>query len=130
MFGRELYVARLPLATPAVRSTWRFWDGARWQQKPSRAVAVMAAEDGVSQTLSVDDLGDGQYLAVSKRDGDLGDCIYSWSAPSPIGPWTPHKGVPARNDVEAGLLKYAPLAHPQIPLGTGTTLGGCVSEHH
>ena len=70
----------------------------------------------------MDDLGGGQYLAVSKRDGDLDEFIYSWSAPSPIGPWTPHKGVPAPNDFDAGLLKYAPLAHPQIPLGTGHML--------
>ncbi len=122
VFGRELYVARVPLPSPMVRSTWRFWDGDRWQPEPSRAVAVLGAEGGVSQTLSVDDLGDGQYLAVSKRDGDLGDFIYLWRAPSPTGPWTPHEGVPAPNDLEAGLLKYAPLAHPQIPLGTGKLL--------
>jgi hypothetical protein len=122
VFGRELYVARTPLASPSDVSTWRFWDGTRWQPERSRAVAVLGAEGGVSQTLSVDDLGAGRYLAVSKRDGDLGDFIYSWSAPSPIGPWTPHKGVPAPNDLAAGLLKYAPLAHPQVPLGTGQLL--------
>jgi hypothetical protein len=122
VFGRELYAARVPLASPEDRSTWRFWDGSGWQPEPSRAVAVLGAEGGVSQTLSVDDLGGGEYLAVSKRDGDLGEFIYSWSAPSPVGPWTPHKGVPAPNDFDAGLLKYAPLAHPQIPLGTGQLL--------
>ena len=122
VFGRELYAARVPLASPEDRSTWRFWDGSGWQPKPSSAVAVLGAEGGVSQTLSVDDLGGGLYLAVSKRDGDLGEFIYSWSAPSPIGPWTPHKGVPAPNDFDAGLLKYAPLAHPQVPLGTGQLL--------
>ena len=36
----------------------------------------------------------GRYLAVSKRDGDLGEFVYSWLAPSPVGPWAPHKGVP------------------------------------
>ena len=117
LFGRELYAARVPLASPEDLSTWRYWDSSHWQPQQSRATAVLGAEGGVSQTLSVDDLGDGQYLAVSKRDGDLGEFVYSWSAPSPVGPWTPHKGVPAPNDLEAGLLKYAPLAHPQIPLG-------------
>ena len=95
VFGRELYVARVPLASLAKRSTWRFWDGTRWQPKPSRAVAVLGAQGGVSQTLSVDELGDGEYVAVSKRDGDLGDFVYYWLAPSPVGPWTPHQGVPA-----------------------------------
>ena len=122
VFGRELYAARVPLASPEDLSTWRYWDSSDWQPKQSRATAVLGAEGGVSQTLSVDDLGDGRYLAVSKRDGDLGDFIYSWSAPSPAGPWTPHKGVPAPNDLKAGLLKYAPLAHPQIPLGNGMLL--------
>ena len=122
VFGRELYAARVPLTSPEDGSTWRFWDGTRWQPKRSHAAAVLSAEGGVSQTLSVDDLGGGLYLAVSKRDGDLGEFIYSWSAPSPVGPWTPHKGVPAPNDFDAGLLKYAPLAHPQIPLGTGRLL--------
>ncbi len=122
VFGRELYVARVPLASPSKRPTWRFWDGAHWQPKPSRAVAVLGAKGGVSQTLSVDDLGGGEYLAVSKRDGDLGDFVYLWAAPSPVGPWTPHEGVPAPNDLEAGLLKYAPLAHLQIPLSTGKLL--------
>ncbi len=119
VFGRELYAARVPLATPAQRSTWRFWNGTAWQPEPARAAAVLGAEGGVSQTLSVDGLDDGRYLAVSKRDGDLGEFVYSWLASSPVGPWTPHKGVPAPNDLDAGLLKYAPLAHPQIPLGTG-----------
>ena len=96
----------------------RLWLAAR----AVRAVAVLGAEGGVSQTLSVDDLGGGEYLAVSKRDGDLGEFIYSWSAPSPIGPWTPHKGVPAPSDFDVGLLKYAPLAHPEVPLGTGLML--------
>ena len=122
VFGRELYVARVPLVSSMRRSTWRFWGGDGWQREPSRAVAVLDAEGGVSQTLSVDDLGGGEYLAVSKRDGDLGDFVYSWSAPSPVGPWTPHKGVPAPNDLDAGLLKYAPLAHPEVPLRNGMLL--------
>ncbi len=37
---------------------------------------MLAAQGGVSQTLSVDELGDGEYVAVSKRDGDLGDFVY------------------------------------------------------
>lgn len=124
VFGRELYAARVPLTSPTKRSTWRFWDGSAWQPDPDRATAVMDAEGGVSQTLSVDALDDGRFLAVSKRDGDLGEFVYSWLAPSPVGPWKPHKGVPAPNDLDAGLLKYAPLAHPQIPLGTGRLLVG------
>ena len=85
----------------------------------------MGAEGGVSQTLSVDALDDGRYLAVSKRDGDLGEFVYSWlGAVSRSDRGQPHKGVPAPNDLDAGLLKYAPLAHPQIPLGTGQLLVG------
>ena len=122
VFGRELFVSRVPLASPSDRSTWRFWDGSEWQPEVKRAAVVLQAEGGVSQTLSVDDLGDGRYLAVSKRDGDFAEFVYSWSAPSPTGPWTPHKGVSAPSDLDKGLLQYAPLAHPEVRLDTGQLL--------
>jgi hypothetical protein len=120
-FGRELYVGRAPVADPTDRSRWQFWDGRRWQAAIDSAVAVLPAQGGVSQTLSVDRI-DGEWVAVSKRDGDLGDFVYVWTSPTPYGPWTPRKGVAAPAGFDTGELTYAPLAHPEVPLANGKLL--------
>lgn len=120
-FGRALYVARAPVADPQTRAGWRFWDGTRWQSDRALAAPVIEAKGGVSQTLSVD-VADGHFLAVSKRDGDLGDFVFTWTAPSPVGPWTPHRGIAAPFEDSSGILRYAPLAHPEIALASGRLL--------
>lgn len=120
-FGRELYVGRAAVSDPADRSRWEFWDGQDWQADLERSAPVLPAEGGVSQTLSVDRI-DGQWVAVSKRDGDLGDFVYVWTAPEPYGPWTPQKGIAAPAGFDTGELKYAPLAHPEVPLANGNLL--------
>jgi hypothetical protein len=121
VFGRELYVARAPVDDPGNRDTWRFWDGSRWQGSRKAAVATLPAVGGVSQTLSVS-VVDGTFVAVSKRDGDLGDFVYSWTSTSATGPWTPRQGVAAPSGVDTGELEYAPLAHPEVPLADGRLL--------
>jgi hypothetical protein len=120
-FGRELYVGRAPVAKPGDRDRWQFWDGSVWQSRIAQATAILPAHGGVSQTLSVDVI-DGRYVAVSKRDGDLGDFVYQWDAPDPTGPWTPAKGVAAPSGYDTGELEYAPLAHPEITLADGNLL--------
>jgi Domain of unknown function (DUF4185) len=120
-FGRELYVGRAPVADPTDRSRWQFWDGSTWGASMAAAAAVLPAQGGVSQTLSVDHL-DGLWVAVSKRDGDLGDFVYVWTAPTPYGPWTPQRGVAAPAGFDTGRLQYAPLAHPEVPLANGNLL--------
>ena len=120
-FGRELYVGRAAVSDPEDRGRWEFWDGSDWQAEQDRAAPVLPARGGVSQTLSVDHL-DGQWVAVSKRDGDLGDFVYVWTAPEPYGPWTPQKGIAAPAGFDTGELRYAPLAHPEVPLANGKLL--------
>ena len=75
----------------------------------------------MSQTLSVN-VVDGTFVAVSKRDGDLGDFVYTWTSKTATGPWTPRQGVAAPSGVDSGELEYAPLAHPEIPLTDGRLL--------
>lgn len=120
-FGRELYVGRAPVADPTDRSRWEFWDGTSWGGAMDEAAAVLPAQGGVSQTLSVDRV-DGTWVAVSKRDGDLGDFVYVWTAAAPYGPWTPRRGVAAPAGFDTGNLQYAPLAHPEVPLADGNLL--------
>lgn len=120
-FGRALYAARAPVAAARDRSTWQFWDGAAWVSEQDRAAVVLAAEGGVSQTLSVDAV-DGHFVIVSKRDGDLGNTVYAWSSDSPVGPWAAQRGTRAEFQDPSGQLKYAPLAHPGIALADGRLL--------
>ena len=120
-FGRALYVARAPTADARDRGTWEFWDGSRWGASPETAAPVLPARGGVSQTLSVDRVGD-QFVIVSKRDGDLGSTVYSWTSGAPTGPWVPRRGVRAAFQDPHGQLRYAPLAHPGIRLADGKLL--------
>ncbi len=119
--GRELYVARAPVSEPGTRSAWRFWDGSSWQKERDRAAAVIPSDGGVSQTLSVQATG-GQFVAVSKRNGDAANFVYKWTAPEAQGPWTPIKEFEAPAGYDTGKLEYAPLAHPEVRLDTGDLL--------
>lgn len=121
VFGRELYVGRAPIGDLQNRARWAFWDGSGWQPDHQKAAPILAADGGVSQTLSVHRVGD-HFLAVSKRDGDLGDFVYTWTSPSPVGPWTPRQAVAAPFEVHDDELQYAPLAHPEVPLASGDLL--------
>ena len=120
-YGRELYVARAPVADPRNRKGWQFWDGGGWRPDVHRAVAVLPSRGGVSQVLSVDSVGD-TFVAVSKRDGDVNDYVYRWTAPTAHGPWTPTKEIRAPGGFDTGELEYAPLAHPEIKLASGHLL--------
>jgi hypothetical protein len=120
-FGRELHVARVPTTRPGNRKNWQFWDGDRWQNDVRKSAAVLPAAGGVSQTLSVDVI-DGTFVAVSKRDGDLGNFVYTWASSGPTGPWTPRRAVRAPAGFDTGDLQYAPLAHPEVPLDSGQLL--------
>ncbi len=121
VFGRELYVARVPVSDPGKRSRWEFWDGGSWVSEPTKAAVILPADGGVSQTLSVDSVG-ARFVAVSKRDGDISNFVYEWVAPNPWGPWTPMKELKAPGGFDTGKLKYAPLAHPEIPIADGRLL--------
>lgn len=120
-YGRELYVARLPVAHALDRTSWRFWDGRTWQSDRTKAKPILPASEGVSQTLSVSPTH-GRYVIVSKKGGDLGDFVYSWSSSTPVGPWKGRAGIKAPFGLEQGDLKYAPLSHPEIPLQSGKLL--------
>jgi len=120
-FGRELYVARVPVDDPRNRDSWQFWDGNHWQPKPDDAVPVIGTDPGVSQTLSVH-FEHGQYVVTSKRGGDLGDFVYTWDSPHPTGPWDPNQALRAPAGFDTGHYQYAPLAHPEIPVAPGYLL--------
>lgn len=119
-FGWALHVARVAIAQIFDISAWEYWDGRLWNDDPGRAVPLIPAVGGVSQTLSVF-AEDGTWYAVSKRDDYLGSDIVVWSAPAPSGPFT-EAGVVARrpSDLATGKLAYAALAHPSLFPQEGT----------
>ena len=101
-------------------SAWRFWDGSTWQRDAGDSAQLVAAVDGVSQTLSVFHRGD-RWYALSKRDGDLGDQMAFWTAPRANRTLHAHRtgrALPA--DPTTGAITYMPLAHPQIFPQPGT----------
>jgi hypothetical protein len=114
VFGFSLQVARVRPDDLLDTSRWRYWDGQRWQSRAADAAALIPAQGGVSQTLSVFEQ-DGRWYAVSKRDEFLGTDLVVWSAPSPTGPFTasaPVAQIPS--DEDTGQLRYMPLAHPDL----------------
>jgi hypothetical protein len=128
VYGRELYVSRLPVATPTDVETWEVWDGGRWQPEPERAAPIMDALGGVSQMLSVDRV-DGRWLAVSKRGGDAEDNITVWSSDQPYGPWEARVVGSSPFQTEEGEIQYSPMAHPEIQTPSGALVVS-VSRNH
>ena len=121
-FGRQLEVAQAPITGVADPATWRYWDGQHWQSDPGRAAVLIPAVGGVSQVLSVFQR-DGTWYAVSKRDDFLGHDLVIWKAPAPTGPFvasTPLAEIPS--DSADGLLRYMPLAHPDLLPGDGSVV--------
>jgi hypothetical protein len=114
VFGFALSVARTRPETVEHPETWDYWDGRTWQPDASRARAVIPAQGGVSQTLSVFER-DGRWYAVSKRDEFLGHDLVVWTSPGPTGPFTasaPVAQIPSDNDHH--VFRYMPLAHPDL----------------
>lgn len=120
-FGRALLVARSSLADPTDKGKWQFWDGKAWQPDHLRATPIIPAVGGVSQTLSVDEI-DGSFVAVSKKDGDLGSTVATWTSREPVGPWTRAAALEASFLTGKDEFAYAPLAHPEVPLADGKLL--------
>ena len=119
-FGYALHVARVRPDDLLDEDRWRYWDGAAWSGRASDAATLVPAEGGVSQTLSVFERG-GRWYALSKRDEFLGTDLTVWTAPGPTGPFTPQPALAQLpSDATSGLLRYMPLAHPDLLPRPGT----------
>jgi hypothetical protein len=114
VFGFALSVARTKPETVEHPETWEYWDGHGWAADAGKARAVIAAEGGVSQTLSVFER-DGRWYAVSKRDEFLGHDLVVWTSSSPTGPFSPSRPVAQiPSDLDHHVFRYMPLAHPDL----------------
>ena len=120
--GFSLQVARARPASLAHRADWQFWDGARWSRRERDAAVLIPSRGGVSQTLSVFRSG-GRWYALSKRNEVLGSDLTLWRAPRITGPYV---ALPAAahipSDAATGVLRYLPLAHPDLLPEPGTVV--------
>lgn len=120
VFGHSLRVARTRLTDIIDPQKWTYWDGSEWSDDPAAATELIAADGGTSQTLSVFEEG-GRWFALSKRNEFLGDELVVWPAAAPEGPFG--KPIPVAelaSDLDNGVLRYMPLAHPDLLPKPGT----------
>ena len=123
VFGRNVYVARVPAGALTDLARWQYWTGKDWSGSPSSAGVVIKAEAGVPTSFSVQDGPSGSVLAIAKKDDYLGSRIVSLSAPSPAGPWgSEDLQAFARSDLSTGQITYLALGHPDLPLASGGRL--------
>ncbi|WP_193614906.1 DUF4185 domain-containing protein [Nocardioides lijunqiniae] len=119
-FGFAMRLARVRPDDILDARRWRYWDGAAWAPSERSAATLIPAQGGVSQTLSVFRDRDTWY-ALSKQDEVLGTNLTVWTAPSPTGPFTPQPPLAQLpSDTVTGLLRYMPLAHPDLLPRPGT----------
>jgi hypothetical protein len=119
--GYALRVARVRPDQVHLAATWRYWDGVGWTADERRAEPVIGERGGVSRTLSVFRSG-GRWVALSKRDEFLGRSIAVWLASRPWGPFGPGESVADLPCGANGLLRYMPLAHPELLRRRGTVV--------
>ena len=120
VFGWSLHLARVRPEQIFDATAWEFWTPRGWDARATDATALIPAEGGVSQTLSVFSR-EGRWYAVSKRDDYLGSDVVIWSAAEPTGPFVASEPVAQRpSDVDAGIVRYAVLAHPTLYPQDGT----------
>jgi len=122
VFGKALYVARVPAGQVSTLSAWRFWNGSTWGAVAAQARAVRPAVGGVSTSLSVWRAAPGVWRAVTKKDDYLGSQVVLLTAPAATGPWTETVIGSSPSYARPGETTYNALAHPALALAGGALL--------
>lgn len=123
VFGRNVYVARVPAGQIADLSAWRFWDGRSWAAQESQAAVVIDARQGVPTSFSVHARPDGSFFAIAKQDDFLGSKIVSFVAATAQGQWGSRAArADSPSNVKTGAVTYLALGHPDLPLASGRLL--------
>lgn len=120
VFGKALYVARVPAGQATTQSAWRYWNGTTWATSASQAREIKPADGGVSTALSIWRHSDGTWRGVTKKHDVFGTEIVLLSSSTPTGPWT--ETVIGTSPSVGTQVTYNPLAHPEIPLDGGALL--------
>jgi hypothetical protein len=120
IFGRDVYLARVPAGSLVNRSAWRYWDGSQWVSDQSRAATIEKAESGrFSSSFTVDKAGT-KWVVVSKENDFLGNRIIRMESANPQGPFTTTASIstPGTDTQWA----YQAKGHPELPLSSGKLL--------
>ena len=111
-------VARAVLGRVAESDGWRYWNGARWSQRPKRATFVLSGPLGglsVSWNAHL-----GRYLAV--YNVPLSNRVAMRTAQSPTGPWSAPTTLFTGLDAPAGTFDYAGMEHPELAAERGRVI--------
>ena len=120
IFGRDVYLARVPAGLVGNMSAWQFWSGIGWGPDQSWAAPIERAESGrFASNFSVDKVGE-EWIAVSKHADIAGDHIIEMRAGSPIGPFMTTDSI--RTPGGPGRWTYQAKGHSELPLASGRTL--------
>jgi hypothetical protein len=115
VFGRDVYLARVPTGSLSNRSAWTYWTGSGWVSDAGRAARIEKAETGrFASSFSVDKIGS-RWLVESKENDMLGDKVIRMESGSPTGPFTTVSSISAPGtDTQ---WAYQAKGHPELPLG-------------
>jgi hypothetical protein len=120
IFGRDVYLARVPVDQLVSRSSWRYWTGSGWVSDQTRATRIEQAESGrFASSFSVDKVG-GKWVVISKEADFLGNRIIRMEAESPMGPFTIKRSISTPGT--STQWAYQAKGHPELPLATGKLL--------
>jgi hypothetical protein len=123
VFGRSVYVARVPKGKLATLSAWTYWNGSAWVQSRTSAAKIKEAAGGTSNSFSMSKVGN-RWIGVTKKDEYLGDKIVVLSSSRPTGPF--QETVVATTNTQADLangdMTYSALGHPELSLTSGKLL--------
>jgi hypothetical protein len=109
---KELLVARAKDTEFEKFSTWRFWDGAGWNEDINSAAALT---DRISNEMSVTFMDDGRVIATYELDTNSPNVVIQ-AAENPWGPFQPYKAVWETPEIYDAIdfYTYNAKAHPHL----------------
>jgi hypothetical protein len=124
------YLARVPTTNVESISSWTFWNGSSWDtQETNAAVVINNSVDNVR-------LYKGNWVAVSKPYGTIGNTTYAYVASKPQGPYSSQflfgdptndiQGIGTTTNQATSVLEYyysaSPAVHPEYSLTSSNLL--------
>ncbi|MEZ5297901.1 MAG: hypothetical protein R2697_16985 [Ilumatobacteraceae bacterium] len=126
--ARRVTVGRVPRGQ--VMDTPTYWDGARWQSDPARAVSIVDPTGRIAHATQIEWTG-ASFVAVDKLDDWWGRTITFGRSTSPTGPFVQFAAVPeplkcSRLECNTFFATWVPTAAASRP---ENTLGWMISHN-
>lgn len=117
--GKELLLARVPVARVVDASAWSYRTDSGWSSTPTDAVVLRSSQPGVSTSFSVHRSG-ATWTLVTKRGEFLGDTVVALEGAAAWGPFAERSLFSAPSG--GTRLTYVAMAHPEARLADGGLL--------